>query len=188
MPDDKEKDFNLIEKVARGDSDSFSSLYDQFHISVFNYILRLVHQTEVAEELLQETFLGVWQSAKRFRKKSSVKTWIFRIAHNKVVSWLRKQGRLQTSLLENITSSSQARYDNLPEEISIQNWEHDQVRAALNKLTPSHRAVIELTFVNGFAYSEIAEILNCPVGTVKSRMSYGLKYLQQELRSLGLSG
>jgi RNA polymerase sigma-70 factor (ECF subfamily) len=68
----------------------------------------------------------------------------------------------------------------------MQNWRADQVWLALEKLSPAHRAVVELTYVHGFAYAEIAEILTCPVGTVKSRMSYALRHLYGLLRALNV--
>ncbi len=73
-----------------------------------------------------------------------------------------------------------------PEAQSAQNWRAEQVWLALEKLSPTHRAVVELTYIHGFAYAEIAEILACPVGTVKSRMSYALRHLYGLLRALNV--
>jgi RNA polymerase sigma-70 factor (ECF subfamily) len=187
-PENQISDLQLIELVAEGDSDAFSQLYDRYHIAIFNYLLRLVNRHRTAEDLLQDTFLGVWQGAKRFRKKSSVKTWLFRIGHYKAISWLRAQSRLRVIGEENIDLQPPDRHGTTLEEHTINRWEQQQVQKALEQLSPKHRAVIELTFVHQFSYSEIAKILRCPVGTVKSRMSYALRHLNQEVLKRGFDG
>jgi RNA polymerase sigma-70 factor (ECF subfamily) len=126
----------------------------------------------VAEEILQEVFLVMWQSAHRFRAEAKVKTWLLRIAHHQAVSWLR---RTRAVLWPNADLEAD---DHEPiDEHLAHSWQVDQIRAALVQLTPNHRAVIELTFVQGLSYAEIAEVMSCPIGTVKSRMSYALRNL-----------
>ncbi len=165
-------DVELLRKVASGDEGAFDELYVLYGAAVYNYLLRLVNESPVAEELLQEVFLAVWQGADRFRAEARVKTWLLRIAHHKAVSWLRRH-RSAASLDD---ATDVADDDHVDEQI-IQAWEADRVRTALNELTPKHRAVIELAFVHDLPYSEIARIVDCPVGTVKSRMSYALRHL-----------
>ena len=135
-----------------------------------------------AEDLLQEIFIAVWQGAGRFRGEARVKTWLFRIAHNQAVSWLRRLRPVE-SLPDELADGQDEWH---PEAQSAQNWRAEQVWLALEKLSPTHRAVVELTYVQGFAYAEIAEILACPVGTVKSRMSYALRHLYGLLRALNV--
>jgi RNA polymerase sigma-70 factor (ECF subfamily) len=173
-------DQELLQMVTLGDELAFQQLYQRYQLAIYNYVLRLIHQENAAEELLQDVFLAVWQGAKRFRNQSSVKTWIFRIAHFRAVSWLRKhhKARLITEYSADMPLVSP---EPSPEENLIDKAELSQVLAALETLSANHRAVIELTFAHGFAYQQIAEVMGCPVGTVKSRMSYALKYLNAEL-------
>jgi RNA polymerase sigma-70 factor, ECF subfamily len=165
-------DAELVRQVAAGDEAAFAELYDLYAPAVYTYLLRLVNESAVAEEILQEVFLAMWQGAHRFREEARVKTWLLRIAHHQAVSWLRRAraGAWANEELED--------HEHEPiEEHLARSWQIDQVRAALARLTPNHRAVIELTFVQGLSYAEIAEVMNCPIGTVKSRMSYALRHL-----------
>jgi RNA polymerase sigma-70 factor (ECF subfamily) len=173
-------DNELIRQVAEGDENAFRELYSRYHLPVFNYILKLIHQPSNAEEILQDVFVGVWQGAGKFRGKASVKTWIFRITHNRTVSWLRKDKKNQLAL-EDISQISIKSETPLPEEYLIAKGEHDLIHSALEQLAPIHRSVVVLTFGYGFSYKEIALIMGVPIGTVKSRMSYALRYLQAEI-------
>ena len=153
--------------------------YDRYSVQIFNYLLRLIHEVSIAEELLQEVFLAVWEGAAKFKRRSSVKTWIFRIAHNKAVSWLRrhKSKRDPIPVEENILDGLSKDHSS-PEDDFFSKWRSEQVIAALDYLSETHRAVIELAYVHDFKYAEIADVMNCPSGTVKSRMSYALKHLK----------
>jgi RNA polymerase sigma-70 factor (ECF subfamily) len=165
-------DTELLRQVAAGDEAAFAELYDLYAPAVYNYLLRLVNESTVAEEILQEVFLAMWQSAHRFREEAKVKTWLFRIAHHQAVSWLRRT----RAVLWPDDDLEDEEHDHIEEHLT-RSWQIDQVRAALARLSPNHRAVIELTFVQGLSYSEIAEVMSCPIGTVKSRMSYALRHL-----------
>ena len=169
-------DAELLRQVAAGDEVAFAELYDLYAPSVYNYLLRLVNEPAAAEEILQEVFLAMWQGAHRFREEAKVKTWLLRIAHHQAVSWLR---RIRSTAWAN--EDLEADDHDLIEEHLARSWQIDRVRAALARLTPKHRAVIELTFVQGLSYAEIAEVMNCPIGTVKSRMSYALRRLNDLL-------
>ncbi len=164
-------DTELLRQVAAGDEAAFAELYDLYAPPIYNYLLRLVNEPAVAEEILQEVFLAMWQGAHRFREEAKVKTWLLRIAHHQAVSWLR---RTRAALWPDDELEAD---DDPIEEHLARSWQIDQVRAALVQLTPKHRAVIELTFVQGLSYAEIAEVMSCPIGTVKSRMSYALSRL-----------
>jgi RNA polymerase sigma-70 factor (ECF subfamily) len=172
-------EYQLLQRVSNGDEDAFKKLYNHHHISVYNYILRLIHEPVVAEDLLQDVFLAVWRGAKKFKGNASVKTWIFRIAHHQTISWLRKHKK--ANYVENIDNLTLQSHIPLPEDQILEKSEISKIVRALEKLSPNHRSVIELTFMYGFAYKEIAEVMDCPVGTVKSRMSYALRYLEAEI-------
>ena len=169
-------DRRLLRAAAGGDEEAFSQLYHRHAASIYNYLLRLTHSEQIGEELLQETFVAVWQGAQRFQRRAKVKTWIFRIAHNLAVSWLRRH--LPESLADDADVPSE---EVGPEASTLISWRNDQLLAALEDLSPNHRAVIELVFVHELPYAEIAQIMDCPVGTVKSRMSYALQHLYRLL-------
>ena len=143
------------------------SWYDLYAPPVYNYLLRLVNESAVAEEILQEVFLAMWQGAHRFREEAKVKTWLLRIAHHQAVSWLRRTRAAACGPTTNLKPTSTIPSRNI--------WRAAgrSIRSARRwrSLTPNHRAVIELTFVQGLSYAEIADVMNCPIGTVKSRMS-----------------
>ena len=172
-------DPELLKKIANRDETAFNELYSRYHLPVFNFILRLILQKDAAEDILQEVFLAVWQGSNRFQSKSSVKTWLFRIAYHKSISWLRKDKNLRQSL--NIDELSIFSDKPSPEGSLINHWQETQIKSAIAQLSHNHRSVIELTFVHGFSYKEIANIMKCPVGTVKSRMNYALRYLKTNL-------
>lgn len=174
-------DRGLLLLIAEGDEPAFASLYRRHNLAIFNYLLRMVHEKPVAEDLLQEVFVAVWEGSDRFKGRAKVKTWIFRIAHNQAVSWLRKNGRRKLDY-----EMAELRTPDGPEARSLANWQHGQVQEALGQLSAVHRAVIELAFVNELSYADISEVMDCPVGTVKSRMSYALRHLEQLLKWRGI--
>ena len=176
-------DHDLIRQVAAGNERAFDELYQGYSLPIFNYILRLVHEPSVAEELLQEVFLAVWQGAGRFREQATVKTWLLHIAHNQSVSWLRRNRKV--SALDDLIEV--AADDQIEEQVA-RAWHVDQVYLTLDRLSPKHRAVVELAFVHQLSYTEIAQVLSCPIGTVKSRMSYALRHLASLLKEIETEG
>lgn len=173
-------DPQLLKGTARRDEGAFEELYHRYSGPIYNYLLRLIHEEDVAEELLQEVFVAVWQGAGRFRGRAKVSTWLFRIAHHRAVDWLRK--RRPSSLEEAVRVPA----DDSPEEDAFGAWRTDQLQAALAQLSPEHRAVLELTFFQNLSYREVAQVTGCPVGTVKSRVSYAKRHLNGVLKRMGL--
>ncbi len=170
-------DHQLLRQVAAGDEQAFDELYQAYNVAVYNYILRLIHEPNVAEDLLQEVFLAAWQGAARFRQESKVKTWLLKIAHYQTVSWLRRHHA--TSPFDDLVDAAT---DGQIEDHIVEAWEADRIWRALDQLSPKQRAVIELVFVQDLPYAEIAKILDCPIGTVKSRISYAMRNLTALLK------
>ena len=141
-------DHQLLRQVASGDEGAFDELYVLYGPIVYNFLLRLINEAPVAEELLQEVFLAAWQGADRFRAEATVKTWLLRIAHHQAVSWLRRHH--QVSPLDDAVEVT-ADEDHIDERLA-RAWQADRVRAALSELSPKHRAVIELAFVHDLSY------------------------------------
>ena len=173
-------DLQLIRRVAARDQQAFAELYQRYELPLFNYLLRLVNEGPVAEDLLQEVFLALWNGAGGFHGQAKVSTWLFRVAHNQAVSWLRSH---RPEVPEEWIADLAGENDN-PEALAFQTLRNDQIRSALDGLSTEHRAVIELAFYYDMPYAEIAEVIGCPVGTVKSRMSYARRYLASVLHSL----
>lgn len=171
-----------IRQIARGDRDAFETLYRTFAPRLFGYLYRTVGDCAVAEELTNDVMFEVWKGAAGFRGESKPSTWIFGIAHHKALNALRGK-RPQHVELE--TAGQMADPSETPEEVSSRQERSQNVRAALARLSPEHREVIELTFTQGLHYQEIAQIVNCPVNTVKTRMFHAKEKLQQFLAEAG---
>jgi RNA polymerase sigma-70 factor (ECF subfamily) len=174
--DSSDSDVMLLRRVADRDEAAFAELYNRYNVAIFNFVLRLIHEPKEAEDLLQEIFLAVWHSAHRYREQAQVKTWLYRIAHYKAVSWLRKYKPVAS--FEDFAESA----TDGPEQEAVTSSQNDDLNKAINHLSSKHRAVLELAFVQDMAYDEIAQVIGCPVGTVKSRMSYALKALNGVLK------
>lgn len=177
-PPSPSKTHRLLRRVAKGNQSAFEELYQAFNVPIYNYLLRLTHKRAIAENLLQETFLAVWEGAGDFRSEARVKNWIYAIAHHQAVAWLRKT--LVDEQPREIPLTENHRQEDAlanPEETAFANAQVKDIHHALEGLSPTHRAVIELSYVHDFTYREIARIMDCPEGTVKSRMSYALKRL-----------
>lgn len=174
-------DRQLLRCVARGDESAFGELYQRYGASVYNYLLRLIRERSVAEEVLQETFVAVWEGAGRFRGRSRVSTWLFRIAHHKAVDWLR---RLGPAALDEDDESLPA--GDCPEEAVEVTLCADRLQSALAHLSFDHRAALEAVFFYGLSYREAARVLGCPVGTVKSRIHQAKRQLVAWLKREGV--
>jgi RNA polymerase sigma-70 factor, ECF subfamily len=175
-------DVALIAQIARGDEDAFAELYRRYSGLLYNFLYRLVNDQPAAEDLLQEVFLAIWKGAGRFRQMASVKTWLFNIAYKQGISWLRKRRELPVEDFDHMPAS-----DN-PEQSAVDRADRELILQAFNQLSLPHRTVLELVLYYEMPYAEVAQVLGCPVGTVKSRLSYARKQLAAliSLRGLGL--
>ncbi len=172
-------DRELIRLVAAGGHAAFAELYRRFSGMLFNFLLSLVRDQHAAEDLLQEVFLAVWKGAGRYRGAAAVKTWLFNIAYNQGISWHRRRKELLVDDLDQLViapSSPDIMGDPIQNRLVVH---------ALEQLTPHHRAALELVLYYQMSYREAAEVLACPVGTVKSRVSYARRQLQAMLNAAG---
>jgi RNA polymerase sigma-70 factor (ECF subfamily) len=177
-----EEDFHLIELIAAGNENAFGEIYQRYNRPIYNYLLRILQDGAGADDVLQEVFIAVWQGAGRFRQNAMVKTWIYRIAYKQSMSWLRKHHQQSSHIeLDEIEDESKS-----PEDSAMDAIRNTQLKKAIATLTPRHRAVLELAFIHDMSYGEISQILDCPIGTVKSRMSYAQRYLSHILFRIGI--
>jgi len=158
--------------------------------SLYRTALRLTRNTADAEDLVQETFFKAYQGFDQFERGTSFKPWIFKILTNNFINQYRKRVKEppQTSyeemedfsLFDQVSATSAKRLVD-PETLVIQKLTVDKIKAAIENLPQEYRAVVTLADVEEFSYQEIADILDCPIGTVRSRLNRGRKLLQKAL-------
>ena len=173
-----------IAQIARGDRAAFERLYGAYQRPLFRYFLHFVHTTETAEELTDDVLVEVWKNASRFHGRSKPSVWVFGIAYHKAMDVLRRRKPPVVDLhaIESVPDEQRP----APETAAIRESVRGEVAAALATLSAEHRAVLVLTFGHGYGYAEIAQIVGCPVNTVKTRMFYAKKRLKETLERRGL--
>jgi RNA polymerase sigma-70 factor, ECF subfamily len=173
------EDRDLIGKAKRGNVEAYNLLVSRWEKRVFNYLLRLVGHREDAMDVSQDVFLKAYQNLPRLDEPEKFAGWLFRIAHNEAFSLLRKR-RPEGELPFETGSSEPGRL--LPMELSL------AVESALKRLSEDQREAVLLKVYQGFKFEEMAEILECPVSTVKSRLYTGLENLKNTLSPALLRG
>jgi RNA polymerase sigma-70 factor, ECF subfamily len=161
---------SLLEDIAGGDQRALEHFYRQYHGAVYQFALRLVRNPADAAELVNETMLEVWKAASRFRGGSRVKTWLLSIVSHRAVDLLRRKQRHSGSveIEDDIVDDAACA---LPDALSgAENARH--VRTCIERLPERQRQVVHLTFFEQLAYPEIAQVLDVPTGTVKTRMMH----------------
>ena len=174
-----------IRQIAEGDRDAFEKLYHAYQARLFRYLYRMVNDISTAEELTNDVMVAAWKAAASFRGQSKPSTWLFGIAHYKALNELRGK-RPQIVEIENAGQVVAAGED--PEAAVSRQSLQQSIQRVLQELSPEHREVVELTFYQGLSYQEIAEIMQCPVNTVKTRMFYAKQRLQGALKGKGITG
>jgi RNA polymerase sigma-70 factor (ECF subfamily) len=176
-------DDELLRHIAAGSQAAFGELYDRHSKPLYNYVLRLVFDEAAADDLLQEIFVVVWQKSGRFRYDSRVTTWLFSIAHHRAVDWLRHQ-QVQNRYQRSLAGDSNEIHPTTPgfDDVVHVGLQNEKIWQAMNRLSADHRAVLELAFVYEMSYREIAAVMDCPLGTVKSRMNHAIKALGSHLK------
>ena len=174
------EDRDLIAKARRGHVDAYNVLVSRWEKRVFNYLLRLVGNREDALDLSQDAFLKAYQNLKKLDDPAKFSGWLFRIAHNEAYSLLRKARPEGEMGMEPATAELSSRM--FPMELSL------AVQSALKKLSDDHREAVLLKVYQGFKFEEMAEILDCPVSTVKSRLYTALDLLKETLAPVNMGG
>ncbi|MBN1858057.1 sigma-70 family RNA polymerase sigma factor [Candidatus Bipolaricaulota bacterium] len=164
-------DQRLLSLVAAGKDEAFHRFYDEYANRVFRYALTLLRSRHLAEEVVQETMIAVWRSASKYAGLSKVSTWVFGIARNKAFGLLRREERGSRHPDIRLVEPDPA--DAISRE--------QRVLHALNTLSQEQREVVFLAFYEGLAYQEVAQLLDIPEGTVKSRMYHAKRKLAEVL-------
>ena len=171
---DTASDEALIKRIARGDQLAMRTLYARHRIPIYRWLLRIVRDETVAEDILSDVFLDVWRKATSFEGRASVSTWLLAIARYKALS--ARRARVDAELDERITSTI-ADPAGGPEAALQEKDRGERLRASLAKLSPEHREVIDLVYYHGKSVREVAEIVGVGEATVKTRMFYARKKL-----------
>ncbi len=174
------EDRDLIAKARRGNVDAHNVLVSRWEKRVYNYLLRLVRNREDALDLTQDAFLKAFQNLKKLDDPDRFPAWLFRIAHNEAYSMLRRNRPEGEMTIEPRIGEASSRM--FPAELAL------AVDSALNRLSGDQREAVVLKVYQGFKFDEMAEILGCPVSTVKSRLYTALDLLKDTLAPIGVRG
>ena len=157
---DAQSEAELMRQVAAGEIGGLETLYDRYHAAAYALALRITTEAGLAEDVVQDSFLGLWRNAGRYvEDKGSVKSWLLAIVRHRAIDSMRRRRN----------------------GVVIGRLDAEQVRIALVKLPEAQREVIELAYFDGLTQREIATRTGAPLGTVKSRMRLGLVTLKREL-------
>jgi RNA polymerase sigma-70 factor (ECF subfamily) len=165
----------LLERIVLREEAAFDGFYKLYYPRLFRFIHRVTRHPEMVEELIQETLLVIWERPEGFNHSSKISTWVFGIAYHKSLKAMANHRRGEAGMdLEEVMDFLADPSPTPAQTMETQDW----LTAALAVLSPDHRAVVELTFHHGLHYREIAEIMNCPENTVKTRMFHARRKLQ----------
>ncbi len=167
----------LIARIRARDMVAFEALYRGIHPRLSRFVANLVHRPQLVEEVFNDTMMVVWDKIDSFAGGSKLSTWIFAIAYRKAMKALR---RLDEAV-EDENVEARVSHEPGPDHDLGQQRVHEVLVAAIGELSPDHRAVVDLTYFQELSYKEIAEIMDCPVDTVKTRMFHARRHLKRKL-------
>jgi len=170
----KTSDESLIQRIAAGDQLAMRTLFARHQVRLYRFLVRIVHDETLAEDLLSDVFLDVWRQAASFEARSSVSTWLLAMGRYKALSELRR--RRDVELDDKMASSLVDPADN-PETVLQKKNNGEVLRQCVAGLSPAHGRIIDLVYYHEKSVSEVAEILAIPEATVKTRMFYARKRL-----------
>ncbi|MDK2918001.1 MAG: hypothetical protein PWQ37_734 [Candidatus Petromonas sp.] len=179
----------LIERTKKGDIESFEKLIEKYQVTAFNVAYRMIGNKEDASDITQEALIKVFKSIRKFRGESGFSTWFFRIVTNTCIDMVRKESKITTYSIDKTIETEDGSYKreisdekNIPEQMYEKKEQKERVQKAIGKLPGKYRIAIILRDIQDFSYEEISEILDCPLGTVKSRINRGRALLKEILQ------
>ena len=186
-------DWDLVQQARRGDREAFRTLVERYQHKVTALATGMLRNRDDALDVVQDTFTKAYQSLDRFKGESSFYTWLYRITLNQCIDHQRRTARMPSAPIESAETPEEsptinAARDDAERDDPLQRVHESEVgqriRQAISELTPEHRAVILLREVEGLSYEEISRALECPKGTVMSRLHYARRQLQARLRGM----
>ena len=181
-------DADLARRLKAREPHAMSDLYDRYGRLAFSLIYRIVRNAAAAEDLVQETFLRVWNRAQSFDpQRGSLGPWILTVARNRAIDYLRSiDGRMSAGSLELDRLENRALFSDL-EDSALSLDRSRRLKSAFEKLSPNQRMVIELAYFEGLSQTEMAERMKQPLGTVKTWVRSALKALRDELAGVAIA-
>jgi RNA polymerase sigma-70 factor (ECF subfamily) len=176
-------DVELIERIAAGDALAMRSLYARHNVRVYRFVLRVVGDQSMAEDVISDTFLDVWRQAGRFEGRAAVTTWLLAIARHKAYAALRRRSE---ETLEDETAAAIEDPADDPEAAHEKTARAEILRRCLDALPAASREILDLVYYHEKSVAEIAKIYRIPENTVKTRMFYARKKLAEIAKQAGL--
>ncbi len=177
-PTDREQ----IQRLCDGDLGALGTLYDRYRLLVFHTALAITHDRPSAEDILQECFLKLNAYARRIDTNLPLEPWLYRVTINLTYTWVTRRSRWLTSLesvIDRLVAPARTSTEYRAEISEL----HTAIQQAIDSLPPSQRLTVILYYLNDLSLKEISYILDCPVGTVKSRLHYGREQLKRQLQT-----
>jgi len=177
----------LLQSVVLKETGAFEMLYDRHASTVYNILLHIVRDENLAEELLQETFWQVWQKASQYNVKGTGSAWLHQIARNKAIDQLRRQKTRSPILSHDIDTYEWglSRHQPSAESEFEQGWTRELIQKALECIPAEQRLCLEMAYFEGFSQQEIAEKMQIPLGTIKTRIRMGMEKIERLLLGSG---
>ena len=177
-----DSDPELAARLKRREPQAMADLYDRYGRLAYSVILRIVRDGALAEDLVQETFLRVWNRSQGFdSERGALGPWLLAIARNRAIDYIRSvDGRMSRNAYELVEMENPALFANLESQM-VNSDQARRIRDALTRLNPSHRNVIELAYFEGLSQTEMAERMGQPLGTIKTWVRAALKNLREQL-------
>jgi RNA polymerase sigma-70 factor (ECF subfamily) len=172
----------LLESIAAGEKAAMHVLYARHNVRVYRFILRIVGDTSVAEDLVSQVFLDVWRTAGQFEGRSQVSTWMLAIARFKALTALRNRRHEDIDQEEVMQIADTG---DTPETAMDRSQTSSTLRKAIAQLSPAHREIIDLVYYHEKSVEEVGQIIGIPQATVKTRMFYARKHLAELLKEAG---
>jgi len=172
------EDLRLLQRVAIKDKVAFEKLYARLYPQLSRYLSRLMRRPDMVEEVVNDTLFVVWEKAEQFQGRSKVSTWITGIAYLKGIKALDRLRMMPEQQAQSLHEAEDIEEkSNLISKLGLQEW----ISNGLDQISIDQRSVVELTYFSGYSYQEIADIMKCPVNTVKTRMFHARRKLAKLL-------
>lgn len=190
---EREADLVLVERVQSGDREAFSLLVSKYQRRLLRLVMRFVRDAAEAEDVTQEAFIKAYRALSGFRGESAFYTWLYRIGVNTAKTWLVVHGRRMPTVsdlagdkdeTEGAEDGGLLRDDNTPDRVLMSRQIGETVNLAMDALPDDLRTAISLREIDGLTYEEIAQVMDCPIGTVRSRIFRAREAIASQLRPL----
>jgi RNA polymerase sigma-70 factor (ECF subfamily) len=188
---DREIDRQLVERAQRGDKRAFELLVEKYQRKLARLLSRFIRDPAEVEDVTQEAFIKAYRALPAFRGDSAFYTWLYRIGINTAKNYLMAMGRraptsteVEAEEAEGFEEGEQLRDINTPESVLLSNEIAETVNSTIEQLPEELRTAIQLREIEGMSYEDIAQVMNCPIGTVRSRIFRAREAIAEQLRPL----